>query len=279
MPDGHIAIRASVEEDLLPLTALLRSRGVPHRIYEEGGRQVLEVFDPGHVAPVRELYRAWRAGEVRIEVRQGVAMDLRSRLQWRQSPVTAATAILCMAVFLVLLLGDPLGLLPALNYLPFEVVHGEPVFRSMGAQYWRLVTPALLHFGWLHIVFNLLWLWELGSRTERVVGSGNYLGILLVIAAVSNFCQHLASGAVLFGGMSGVVYGLLGFSAVAPHVQPAWPIRPPTPVLLFMLGWLMVCMSGLVEAVGFGAIANAAHLAGLVCGALLGLLFAGLSRL
>jgi GlpG protein len=38
-----------------------------------------------------------------------------------------------------------------------------------------------------------------------------------------------------------------------------------------MLGWLLLCMSGLVEAIGFGAIANAAHGAGLALGALLGL--------
>ena len=38
-----------------------------------------------------------------------------------------------------------------------------------------------------------------------------------------------------------------------------------------MLGWLVLCMSGLVEAIGFGAIANAAHGAGLALGALLGL--------
>ncbi len=49
-------------------------------------------------------------------------------------------------------------------------------------------------------------------------------------------------------------------------------------MVIFMLGWLVVCMSGLIEAAGFGAIANAAHLGGLVAGGLLGALFAGLSH-
>ena len=149
----------------------------------------------------------------------------------------------------------------------------------MGEQYWRLVTPILLHFGWLHITFNSLWLWELGSRTERAVGSLNTLGILLVIAVLSNVGQHVFGGPGLFGGMSGVVYGLLGFAWVAPQLQPRWQIQPARPIMLFMVGWLLLCLFGVVEMLGFGSIANAAHLGGLVSGAVLGLLLGGLSRL
>ena len=78
--------------------------------------------------------------------------------------------------------------------------------------------------------------------------------------------------------MSGVVYGLLGFSWVAPLLQPAWRIQPSPTLMLFMVGWLVVCMVGLVETLGFGAIANAAHLGGLICGAVLGTLFGMISR-
>jgi len=85
-------------------------------------------------------------------------------------------------------------------------------------------------------------------------------------------------GPSLFGGMSGVVYGLLGFSWVAPLLQPGWRIQPSPTIMLFMVGWLVVCMAGLVEAVGFGAVANAAHLGGLLCGALLGAIFGLTSR-
>ena len=49
--------------------------------------------------------------------------------------------------------------------------------------------------------------------------------------------------------------------------------------MLFMIGWLVVCIVGLVEVLGFGAIANAAHVGGLVAGALLGGAFGLLSRL
>ncbi|MEM1154698.1 MAG: rhomboid family intramembrane serine protease, partial [Pseudomonadota bacterium] len=74
-------------------------------------------------------------------------------------------------------------------------------------------------------------------------------------------------------GMSGVVYGLLGFAWVAPLLQPAWKIQPSQPIMLFMVGWLIFCMTGFTEIIGFGAIANAAHLGGLICGAILGGIF------
>lgn len=48
--------------------------------------------------------------------------------------------------------------------------------------------------------------------------------------------------------------------------------------MLFMVGWLLACMLGVVEGLGFGAIANAAHLGGLLCGAVLGALFGLISR-
>jgi GlpG protein len=104
------------------------------------------------------------------------------------------------------------------------------------------------------------------------------LMLFLVIAVVSNVSQFVYGGAGLFGGMSGVVYGLLGFSWVAPLLQPGWKIQPSTPIMLFMVGWLVACMVGIVEVLGFGAIANAAHVGGLLCGALLAVVFGAFSR-
>lgn len=52
------------------------------------------------------------------------------------------------------------------------------------------------------------------------------------------------------------------------------PLALPPGILGFMLGWLAICASGLVEALGFGAIANAAHIGGLLLGMALGLVAA-----
>ncbi|MDH4041649.1 MAG: hypothetical protein OEV88_13405, partial [Gammaproteobacteria bacterium] len=68
MTDFHPALSVGVEEDLLPLSALLHQRGVVHRIFEDKGRQVLAVQRAAQTPQVLELYRAWRAGELRIEL-------------------------------------------------------------------------------------------------------------------------------------------------------------------------------------------------------------------
>ncbi len=206
------------------------------------------------------------------------AVDAGRPTHWRQAPVTALFALISILVFLFFYVGAPPHWISHLTFMPFDVVGGQVVFADMQGQYWRLFTPAFLHFGWLHITFNCLWLWELGGRIERQLGSWHTLGLLLVTAAVANISQHWASGPALFGGMSGVVYGLLGFSWVAPLLQPRWPIQPAPAIMAFMVGWLLLCLFGVMDILGAGAVANAAHIGGLVCGALLGVALGLLSR-
>ncbi|MEP5321858.1 rhomboid family intramembrane serine protease [Marinobacter alexandrii] len=279
MTFAHTALSVGVEEDLLPLSAVLKQHGVAHRVFEERGQQELKVSSPEAVAQVKALYEAWRSGQVKIEVTQSPRMPTPSLVQrLRVAPVTAVLILLSIAGFLLIYFQLPLTILSYFTFSPLVVMGDSISFGEMGGQYWRLITPAFLHFGWLHIVFNSLWLWELGARVERVMGGLNMLGLFLVIAMVSNACQYLFGGPSLFGGMSGVVYGLLGFSWAGAKVQPAWQIAPPTGIMVFMVGWLVVCMLGVVEVLGFGAIANAAHVGGLVSGAILGVVFALSSR-
>ena len=280
MQDTYQALSVALEEDLLPLSGLLHQHGVMHRIFEEGGRQIVSVGRQDQAQQVQDLYQAWRAGDVRIELTRHASQDttIPMRAVLLNTPVTLALILLSIGGFLIYLY-TPLNLLTALSFSSSQVSDNQSLTQTIDGQYWRLITPAFLHFGWLHIVFNCLWLWDLGRRVEQVMGHLNMFMLFLVIAVVSNTSQFEFGGGGLFGGMSGVVYGLLGFSWIAPQLQPAWPIQPPKAVMIFMVGWLVVCMSGMVEVLGFGAIANAAHLGGLLCGAVVGVVFAGLSRL
>ncbi len=279
MTTFYPALRVDVEEDLLPLSALLHQRGVVHRIYEDNGRQVLAVQQHAQAEQVKALYQAWRAGKVRIELdRRTPRVTMPGRIEWHSAPVTLVLIALSVLGFGLVYLQAPVQWLAYFTFTPFSLNDGNITFESVRGQYWRLITPAFLHFGWLHIVFNSLWLWELGGRVERVLGHVNMLLLFGVIALVSNTSQFVFGGPGIFGGMSGVVYGLLGFSWVASLIQPGWAIRPSPAVMLFMVGWLVFCIVGLVQVLGFGAIANAAHVGGLVVGALLGVAFGVLSR-
>jgi GlpG protein len=280
MPQAHTALNVGVEEDLLPLSALLHQHGVAHRIFEKGGRQVVTVGREDQAQQVKELYRAWREGEVKIELRRrdGPAVPNAVGVQWRRTPVTLTLILLSVCGFLLVWIPAPVSWISYLAYSPVQVSGDQLLVQNVDGQYWRLVTPVFLHFGWLHIVFNSLWLWELGRQVEKVMGHFNMFMLFLFIAIVSTVSQFAFGGGGLFGGMSGVVYGLLGFSWVAPMLQPAWAIQPSSTLMLFMVGWLVVCMVGVVEVLGFGAIANAAHVGGLLSGVILGALFGGLSR-
>ncbi|MFT7300585.1 MAG: GlpG protein [Porticoccus sp.] len=137
-------------------------------------------------------------------------------------------------------------------------------------EYWRLVTPIFLHFGIFHIAFNGLWLWELGRRMEPLVGSVQMISAVILMAVASNLGQYLWSGPSLFGGMSGVVYGLLGYIWIRNKVAPKPILDIPKGLLGFMLFWLLLGMSGLINSFMDGSIANVAHAIGLLTGMMLG---------
>lgn len=197
----------------------------------------------------------------------------------RGVPVTLVFIVLSVCGFSLIYLNAPIEWLAALTYSGFEVVAGNVLFEPMGSQYWRLLTPIFLHFGWLHIAFNCLWLWEIGALVEQRLGSGLLL-LLIVLAGVgSNTAQFTYGGPSLFGGMSGVVYGLIGFCWVYHALLPMRGLAVPKGIILFMLGWLVFCMVVPTQALGFGAVANAAHLGGLIIGCMLALLLAAPQKL
>lgn len=141
-------------------------------------------------------------------------------------------------------------------------------------QYLRLITPIFLHFGLMHLAFNSIWLAMLGSRIERQQGAIHLLLVVIVCGAVSNMVQYNWSGSKYFGGMSGVIYALLGYLWIKHKLRPATNMPLPSGIMLFMVGWLLFCMTGVLElAVGI-AVANAAHLSGLISGLVLGVMFA-----
>jgi GlpG protein len=125
---------------------------------------------------------------------------------------------------------------------------------------WRLVTPIFLHFGILHIVFNMLWLADLGSMIEGRQGTLTLGLLVLCLAVFSNLIQYFWAGP-FFGGMSGVVYGLLGYVWIRGKFDPGSGLYvQPTTVVMMMI-WLVAGMLNLIPQV-----ANGAHVGGLIGG-------------
>jgi len=274
------AIETRIGAELAEFSRYLWAQRVPHRVFDApDGTQVLVVAREQDVAPVREAFARWRAGELVLAdaaPAQGVAPGRLGRA-WRAQPVTLAAMLLSVLGAAIVAFDTGLAWLHWLTFTDFRPLPGGRLaFESVAAtyargEYWRLLTPVFLHFGVLHLAFNTLWLWELGRRIEAARGRLTLLAVLVLTGAGGNIAQYLFGGGVMFGGMSGVIYGLLGYAWVWNRVSGAPGLALPRGLMPVMLGWLVLCMSGVVEAIGFGAIANAAHGAGLAIGALLGL--------
>lgn len=278
-------LRLPLAVDLSGFVKLLQRMQVPHRVSEEAGEQVLWV--PASISEdVRSLYERFPAGdpEQQLDIPATQALMPPGFVeQLRHSPVTALILLLCLIVGGVTLLGDNLDTLRWLTFLEFRVageyIQFTPLADSLAAgQWWRLVTPILIHFGILHLAMNGMWYWELGRRIEIRQGSINLLGLTLLFGLVSNYAQYFFSGPTLFGGLSGVLYGLLGHCWIYQLLSPNPAYRLPRGVLVMMLVWLLLCMSGLISMIGFGEIANAAHVGGLLVGCFTGLLGGLFSR-
>ncbi len=183
---------------------------------------------------------------------------------WRgMGPLTALVLLICTLVYLMLL-WNPTGILAAL---------GAPVSWSvMMAQPWRLLTPCFLHFSLMHLAFNLLWWWQLAQAVELLQSSRRLLMLSLGCALLSNAAQCWWAGPQ-FGGLSGVIYGLVAYLALYPRWRPELGFRLPMPLFLALMLWLLLGMSGALDSV-LGATANAAHVGGLLSGAVLAMIWA-----
>lgn len=135
-----------------------------------------------------------------------------------------------------------------------------PASDIRAGEIWRIFTPMFLHFGPLHLLFNMLWLHSLGGAIEMRRGTIRFGLLILFLAAASNTAQYWWSGPT-FGGMSGVVFGLFGYVWIKSSFDPGAGLYIDPGNVMMMMFWLVLCMTGLV-----GRIANAAHLVGLMSG-------------
>jgi GlpG protein len=126
---------------------------------------------------------------------------------------------------------------------------------------WRLITPIFIHFSPLHIIFNMLWLRDLGSMIEARQSSLHLFILTVAFAICSNVGEVYIGHTPNFGGMSGVVYGLLGYVWIRGKFDPGSGLYLHSYTVVMMIAWFIVCYTKI-----FGDIANTAHAVGLGMG-------------
>ncbi|WP_323877876.1 rhomboid family intramembrane serine protease GlpG [Aeromonas caviae] len=206
--------------------------------------------EPNHP---RYMEASWQSGhaDARIDYSKGMTDPVTDFLH-QAGPLTLVVIIACLAIYAL----DAIGL-PIFDELAFH----PTLAQFTDWQAWRYVTPAFIHFSVLHLVFNLLWWWYLGGQIEQRLGSGKLFILLIVGAALPNIAEFFASGP-RFGGLSGVVYALLGYSWLRTRLQPDCGLAMPPALMGFMLVWLVL---GFLDMLGTPT-ANIAHLVGLLIG-------------
>jgi len=271
--------RCASSVDVSELSRQLWQQNIQHRVDVFGSWQIVSVPDHVPLESAAAIVEAWSNGEeLTVQVVQSSQRESLQQIvdQLFSLPVTS---LLCLFSLLGFAATQWLNWDSLLRWLSFQAIFAqggnlylEGNFDAISrGQVWRLITPAFIHFGWMHIAFNTLWLIDFGRTIERAQGGFRLVALFLVFALLSNLTQAIFAEQ-LFGGMSGVIYGLLGYCFIFNKRLPgSLPCVPPA-LFGFMVIWLLLCMSGLVTMLGFGDIANAAHVAGLLSGLAVGAL-------
>ena len=140
-------------------------------------------------------------------------------------------------------------------------------------QWWRLISPILIHFSFAHLAFNCLWIYILGEKIERIDSKSAFVFLVLISSICSNFLQYYWTNSSYFGGLSGVIYGLLGYCMILEMESENDRYGLPPALYIFMIVWLLLGFFEVLDMFGFGKVANFAHLGGLVSGMMFGMMY------
>lgn len=264
--------------DLAGFSTWLKQQHVGHRITEEGGQQVLWLDDPDNAEPVlRALDQFLAQPELRAAVNASNQSPVHVAGRWQPSPRHApfVLTVIILAVVMAWVTGLGQSTITTLLMFVDPQQYGwnslDQRLAALGStleagQFWRLITPDFLHFSWPHIIFNAVMLWFLGSQIEWYDGKTRLVVLFVVVSLASNSLQYLVSGP-LFGGLSGVVYGVLGYCWLSQRRAPRFQFPPA--LVIFAVVWMLIGFTPLTEWLGIGRMANEAHLGGFLAGLLM----------
>jgi len=183
----------------------------------------------------------------------------------KQAPVTVA--LIAVNVLVYLLMAAVSGHLLVFDNATMIRAGASVTAPDLVASHWRWVTAAFVHANLLHIFMNMWVLGQIGAISEKALGRGLFAATYLVTGFLGNVLSSvLAQGPTVSVGASGAIMGLIGMAATF-----AWRSgqRPVAKALAFNI--LFVLGVGLsLSARGVHLVDNAAHIGGLVAGAVVG---------
>ncbi len=208
--------------------------------------------------------------------------DAWTSLLGAEYPVTKLLAGVCIGSFALMALVSqklPLGLGGRERFELSELLRWGAIVANLskhapglavletGDEPWRVASAVFLHFGLLHVGFNVLALTDLGRTLEPDLRSGR-LATAFVVTGVMGFVVSAAWYGVrgqtaVTGGASGAIFGLAGvlLGLLITRRNPAWKQY-----------FIRLALYAAIFAYAF-PVNNAAHAGGFVTGVVLGLAF------
>lgn len=197
----------------------------------------------------------------------------------RATPVTYAILVVNLALYLLMsvvaggnILTNIIKGSDSLTLVAFGAKINELV---LAGEWFRLVTPIFIHIGLLHIASNSYALWIIGPLIERLYGSARYLLLYLlagigggILSLIWQVAADKPSGPS--AGASGAIFGLFGVIMVFSYKYRKE--LPPNFRSAIKSSFLPVIVINLFIGTTIPFIDNAAHVGGLISGALLTLL-------
>jgi len=179
--------------------------------------------------------------------------------------VTYGLMVFTVGLFMLDLARPEIGRALGAHAFGFDV--GARIVDLATHRPWVFFSSLFVHSGVLHIAFNVMWIRDLGTALERAHSSLWLLVATLTFGVMGVLAELAWTGAAAIG-LSGVVYGLLGYMYVRGRLDLGFPLQPSRTTMIWMMGWFAICFL-------LPGVANGAHAGGLASGALWGYLASG----
>lgn len=192
--------------------------------------------------------------------------DARTRAKfWSARQPALVTMLLIainVAIFVYVTISDPASLGGRLTETQAKLGLYKP-FLAVDGEWYRLITSGFLHFGIIHLAFNMYLLFLLGQMLEPVLGRVRFLLVYTACLLGGSAGSLLLDRNAIAGGASGAVFGLMALAFVGYWLHGANPLNTSVGTLLIM---------NLVLTFVFPRISIGGHIGGAVAGAICGLL-------
>ncbi|MGF1572219.1 MAG: rhomboid family intramembrane serine protease [Sumerlaeia bacterium] len=263
---------------------------------DDSGNFVLWVLDDDHVARSQELWQEFLAnpqdskykkaasvGAKKFEVEKKLTAKSRAKVisgrttfgqsgSQEQIFITLGLIIISFGLFAFLMFAENSNQLRSLLFISTNP-NSRALPEVLSGQVWRLITPIFMHGSFLHLFFNVSIMWSLGRIIESRLGIVPFVVLILITALASNFGQYFIQGP-FFLGLSGVIFGFVGFAAYIQKVNPWENLGVDSFFLKLAIGWIalgfLLAGSGIAL---IGNMANWAHLFGFLSGIATGVFF------